>query len=70
MKGYRGLWNYVWFRMLVTKFVNSVAIFATQRGIPFYISTWYAINDGFTPAHIKEMSAQYLEYRNYKEEEE
>lgn len=63
----KGLWNYVWFRLLVTKFTNAVAMFATQHDIPFYISTWYAINDSFSSESINRMTKQYLEYRDYKE---
>lgn len=64
---FRGLWKYVWFRCIITRLVNAVANWATRHGIPFYVSTWYNINDGFTTDHFKIMSEQYLEYARSKE---
>ena len=64
---FRGLWKYVWFRLIVTHFVNAVANWATRHGIPFYVSTWYNINNGFTANNIEIMSKQYLEWARRKE---
>lgn len=64
---FHGLWKYIWFRLIVTRFVNAVANWATRHSIPFYISTWYNINDGFTADHIEIMSKQYLERARGKE---
>jgi hypothetical protein len=67
---FRGLWKYVWFRCLITSFVNTVANWATRHGIPFYVSTWYNINNGFTADKIETMSKQYLEWARQNEKED
>jgi len=64
---FHGLWKYVWFRLIITRLVNAVANCATRHGIPFYVSTWYNINNGFTPDNIKKMSKQYLEWARRNE---
>lgn len=64
---FRGLWKYVWFRCIITRLVNGIADWATHHGIPFYVSTWYNINEGFTADNIEIMSKQYLEWARRKE---